>query len=111
MTKKKNNQKGFTLVEVLVGGALLAIASMVLFSGFALADAISRRSEHIKTLGNLAFTAVSTTGTVDPQITKIQKSGSISITVNGSQTDITGVFISAYDDQMEVVFDVFIPDM
>ena len=111
MRIKKNNQKGFTLVEVLVGGALLAIASMVLFSGFALANAISRRSEHIKTLGNLAFAAVSTTDTVDPLITKTQKNGSISVTVNGSQTDIPGVFISAYDNQMEVVFDVFIPDV
>ena len=111
MKTKIKKQNGFTLVEVLVGGALLAIASMVLFSGFALADALNRRSEHNKTLGNLAFTAVSTTGTVDPLITKVQKSGSISITVNGSQTDITGVFISAYDDQREVVFDVFIPDI
>ncbi|MGI5891671.1 MAG: PulJ/GspJ family protein [Bacillota bacterium] len=109
----KKDIHGVTLVETMVAIAILAIASLVLVSGFLASSSLLRHGSDIKNTGQ-KVSAVVDGAEVDlfPDVVKQEpQSGRLYFMLNGSPIEITGNYTSAYEtENSEIKFNIFVPD-
>ena len=109
--KLKTDSRGMTLVEALVGVALLAICGMILFTGFSTAYSLMRKGTDAKATGQQAATVAEGATVSDTNMGISQVNGTISFEIDGTQIQIDGQYATTYDDNNDSVFKQFVPNL
>ena len=105
------NKNGSTLLEAVIGGMMIAIASLMIVTGFVAALNFIKQSTIIKDKGLQASSVLEGAVNTDPNITKTTNpNGSFSFQIDSIQYEITGSFISASDNTTSVGFVIFEAD-
>jgi type II secretory pathway pseudopilin PulG len=99
-----------TLVEALVGVALLAICGMILFTGFSTAYSLMRKGTDAKITGQQAAAAAEGVAVSDTNIGISQENGTISFEIDGTQIQIDGQYATTFDENNDGVFKQFLPN-
>lgn len=104
----KNSKKGFSLVEVLVGGIVLAICSMIMVSGFLTAVSYIRKGNEAREKGLAASSVIE--GATDETIIKETETGvTMTFQIDSTTYEVEGNVETAYDETSKVGFSVFVP--
>jgi len=98
---KLSDKHGMTLVETVIGFALLAIASIMLLTGFMTAGALIKEANDYK----ISSARVATV--IDVEDTTMQKSENTSIAVGG--TSVQGQYYFYEDEDTHLKYKAFVP--
>ncbi|HAN21669.1 MAG TPA: hypothetical protein DCP51_08370 [Clostridiales bacterium] len=110
--KKRFNIRGYTLVESIVGGTIIAICSIILISGFITSQNLIVKGNEIKNKGQVASSLIEGATSTDYNIEKINiPNGVLSYKIGSDHYEINGSFTYAYDDTSSIGFTVFEPDI
>jgi len=106
---KTHNTRGYTLVETLVGGMVLAICAAILVSGFVTAFTLLRKGSDIKRKGLAASSVIE--GATETDIVKNTVSGvKLTYQIDSTNYEISGSYETAFDNTSSVGFIIFVPD-
>ena len=116
---KKNNKKGFTLAELLVVVAIIAVLVAIAIPVF---SASQTRAEHAVDLANvrsayaetlidsIADGATTSSGDIEVSIATLQAACENGSTVSGKGTKVVTVKLSSYEGTFDVDDDVILVD-
>ncbi|HBL84799.1 MAG: hypothetical protein A2Y17_01590 [Clostridiales bacterium GWF2_38_85] len=112
MNKKiLSNKNGSSLLEVLIGGTLIAIASVMMVTSFMTALNLIRQSLYIKDQGLIASSVIEGAIIADSGVkTNINPDGNMIFEIDSVKYEISGSFTSAYDTTGKVGFVIFEAD-
>lgn len=103
------NKHGFTLVEALVGGLVLAVCAMIMVSGFLTAFSFIRRGIETRNKG-LAASSVIEGATEENIFESTVSDVTMTYQIDSVTYEVSGSMNTAYDDTSSVGFTVFVPD-
>lgn len=109
MKKKNTAQSGMTLVEIIVGGAILILAAVLLSSGFLSVLRIQQKANLLQQFGT-AGAGVLDLAAGGGQITAESQPGYLLYFDGGVEHRIQGSISYAADEGAEVIFSDFTPD-
>ena len=98
---KLYDKHGMTLVETIIGFALLAIASIMLLTGFMTSAALIKEANDYKISSERVATVI------DVEDTVMKKTDEIIITAGGAQ--VQGQYYSYTDEETNLQYKAFVP--
>lgn len=108
---KKLNNRGYTLIEALVGGTIIAICAVILVTGFITSLNLIKKGNDVKNKGQAASSIIEGATSTDIDIVETTIPGGVlSYEIGNVQYEITGNYVSAYDDTSSVGFTVFVSE-
>lgn len=105
--KKLQNQKGFTMVEIIVAAVIISLCALMLLATFGASTNILQRTHNRDYASNNAFAAVESLD--GATVETVQADAVIRFTVNGVEYVVQGDYLSAtvMEEDASVTYKIF----
>lgn len=112
MNKKlSRNTKGSSLIEVLVGGTIIAICAAMLVTGFITSYRLMIKSKQVDNKSQIAFSIIEGADMTDSDMVVSElPGGKMTYQLDSIQKEINGIFVSVHDLNENVEYIIFKSD-